>query len=262
MKEIKKTMEERKKYLLKLKSEKTRATKNTLKGRLRISCHGKRVQYYWRKGPEDISGTYLKDKNIAHKLAQKEYDAQVIRLAEKEILAIDKYFSVYPKKDIEEFYSTLHPERQKLLLPVIETQEQFVANWKKVTFIGKDFSKETAEYYSVNGERVRSKSELIIADYLEREGIPYRYECPLYLEGFGNVYPDFTVLNVRTRKELYWEHFGMMDNPTYAERAIQKVATYEKNHYFQGDHLLITYETQNTPLNQKNLKLIVDHYLK
>lgn len=47
MDEIKKTMEARKKYLLKLKAEKTRATKNTLKGRLRISCHGKRVQYYW-----------------------------------------------------------------------------------------------------------------------------------------------------------------------------------------------------------------------
>ena len=91
MNEIKKTMEERKKYLLKLKVEKTRATKNTLKGRLRISCHGNRVQYYWRKGPEDINGTYLKDKTIAHELAQKEYDAQIIRLAEKEIQAINKF---------------------------------------------------------------------------------------------------------------------------------------------------------------------------
>ena len=68
MDEIKKTMEARKKYLLKLKAEKTRATKNTLKGRLRISCHGKRVQYYWRKAPEDVNGTYLKDRTIAHKL--------------------------------------------------------------------------------------------------------------------------------------------------------------------------------------------------
>ena len=26
------------------------------------------------------------------------------------------------------------------------------------------------------------------------------------------IHPDFTVLNVRTREILYWEHLGMMDN--------------------------------------------------
>lgn len=52
---------------------------------------------------------------------------------------------------------------------------------------------------------MRSKSEVIIADLLNKEGIPYRYEFPLYLKEFNTVYPDFTILNVRKRKEIYWE---------------------------------------------------------
>lgn len=262
MEELKRSLKERRKYLLKLKTEKNKAIKNGVKGKLRISCHGKRIQYYWRSGPKDVNGTYLKDIYVAQKLAQKEYDTQIIRLAEKEIVVIDKFLGNYPKINSEEYYTTLHPERRKLLNPIIETEEQFVERWRSFNFKGKDFSQEIPELYSARGERVRSKSELIIADFLEREGIPYRYECPLYLNGFGNIYPDFTVLNVRTRKEMYWEHFGMMDNPTYAEKAIQKIATYEKNQYFQGERLIFTYETQNIPLNQKTLKMLVEHYLK
>lgn len=66
----------------------------------------------------------------------------------------------------------LHKERQKLIHPIRETDE-----------------------------RVRSKSEVIIADILNQEGIPYRYECPLQLKGWGKVYPDFTVLSERERPE-------------------------------------------------------------
>ena len=103
---------------------------------------------------------------------------------------------------------------------------------------------------------------MIIADFLQREGIPYRYECPLNLKGFGTIYPDFMVLNVRQQKEMYWEHFGMMDEPEYSEKAIQKIMTYEQHGYFQGENLILTYETKRNPLNQKILKMIVEHYLR
>ena len=101
----------------------------------------------------------------------------------------------------------------------------------------------------------------MIADLLAREQIPYRYECPLYLEGLGTIYPDFTVLNTRLRKELYWEHFGMMDDPEYAEKAIKKLDGYEQNGIFQGENLIVTYETKQTPLNQKMIIRMIENYL-
>ena len=130
------------------------------------------------------------------------------------------------------------------------------------TYQDKDFYEDMPEFYTAKGERVRSKSEVIIADLLNREGVPYRYEFPVYLKDIGMIYPDFTVLNVKTWKEYIWEHFGMMDDMEYAERTVQKIAAYEKNDYFQGENLILTYETGRSPINQKSVMRIVEHYLK
>lgn len=58
------------------------------------------------------------------------------------------------------------------------------------------------EIYTQKGERVRSKSEKTLADYFYYHGIPYKYECPLLLKGFGIIYPDFTFLTRRSQKEM------------------------------------------------------------
>ena len=109
---------------------------------------------------------------------------------------------------------------------------------------------------------MRSKSELIIADLLYKEGVPYRYEYPLYLNGLGRIYPDFTVLNTKERKELHWEHLGMMDDAEYAENALRRIAVYEKNGIFPGENLILTHETRKNPLDQKIIKMMIANYLK
>lgn len=70
-----------------------------------------------------------------------------------------------------------------------------------------------------------------------------KYEFPLKLKGYGIVYPDFTLLDVKHRREIYWEHFGMMDNPEYAYKAVLKLETYMKNGFYPGKNLLLTFET-------------------
>ena len=47
------------------------------------------------------------------------------------------------------------------------------------------------------------------------------------------------------------EHFGMMDNPEYCNKAIKKLEDYAKNGIYQGKNLLVTYETSQYPLNMK-----------
>ena len=89
-------------------------------------------------------------------------------------------------------------------------------------------------------------------------GIPYRYEYPVNLKGYGIVYPDFTLLNVKERKEIYCEHFGLMDNPEYCQKAIQKIETYAKNGIYIGKNLLVTFETLQKALDMK----IVEQMLK
>lgn len=264
MEQIKNLLEARGKELLQLKAQKEKALKSAPEGTLRVNCQGNRTQYYRRNNSKDLSGVYIKEKDfhIAQKLAQKDYNKKVLRATEKELAAINKYLSSYPTINAEQVYEKLHTERQKMIIPIRETDEQYVSNWKSVEYQGKVFFDGTPKFYTAKGERVRSKSEIIIADMLNREGIPYRYEYPLYLNEIGSIYPDFTVLNVRLRKELFWEHLGMMDDATYVEKAIQKIAYYEENGIFPGDNLILTYETKQNPLNQKTVKLMIQHYLQ
>lgn len=84
-------------------------------------------------------------------------------------------------------------------------------------------------------------------------GIPYRYEYPLVLDGNVRVYPDFTILKMPERQEVYLEHFGMMDDEEYVEKALFKLSNYERNDIFLGVNLFITYETGKRPINTRAL---------
>ncbi len=110
-------------------------------------------------------------------------------------------------------------------------------------------------------ERVRSKSEKIMADYFYRNGIEYKYECPIYLKGMGMVYPDFTFLSKKTGKEIYWEHNGMVDEPSYARNMVRKIDAYENIGIFIGERLILTYETEQSVLNTGKIEQMVQKYL-
>ncbi len=264
MKEIEKSLKEREKHLLKIKKEKEKALKHAPEGFLRVNSYKNRVQYYYRTDSKDLNGVYIKDKDIrlAQKLAQKDYDKKVLCAAEQELKAIQKYFSSCPSTYTEEIYESLHVERQKLIIPVEETDEEYIKNWEAVEYEGKRFYEDAPELYTAKRERVRSKSEVIIADLLNKEGVPYRYEYPLELNSYGVIYPDFSVLNVKKREVIIWEHLGMMDDSFYAENAVQKISTYGQNGFVQGKNLIFTYETKMKPLDQRHVLLLINQFLK
>lgn len=264
MEQVKSLLEAREKKLKQWKKEKEKALENAPEGLLRINYNSGRAQYYLRKDPKDASGTYIprKEGKFVNQLAQKDYDQKILRTLEKELKAIDRFMKDYPEKNSEQIYESLHPARQPLITPIQLPLEEYIRKWEAIDYEGKGFENNAIEYYTQKGERVRSKSEVIIADSLLKEHIPYRYEYPAYLKGFGRMYPDFTVLNTRTRKEMLWEHLGMMDDAEYADCALRKLAGYEKNGIFPGENLILTYETRKTPLDQKIIKIMIEHYLK
>ncbi len=264
MNKVRQELEKRKNYLLKVKEEKEKALEHAPKGSMRINNKGGKTQYYHRTDPKDFNGIYLKKKeiNLVKKLAQKDYDKQIYVSAVRELDAIERYLKKVPEREIEEIYDAIRQERKVLIKPLEVPLEEYVKAWQSQPYEGKGFEEDVPEIYTAKGERVRSKSEMIIADMLEREGIPYRYEYPIKLKGWGVVYPDFTALHKETRKEIYWEHFGMMDNPEYVENAVQKIALYEQNGIYPGDRLIITYETKKTPIHRKTVFRMIGRYLK
>ncbi len=139
--------------------------------------------------------------------------------------------------------------------------EQQVEQWMSKTYTGKEFKNDTPVILTERGERVRSKSEKILADYFYHRGIQYKYEHPLYLKGYGTVYPDFTFLSKRTRKEIYWEHDGKMDDPAYAQNAVRKIQAYEDNDIYPGERLILTFETTKTVLDTRLIEKMICRYL-
>ena len=195
--------------------------KSVPKGNLRISKDKNKVRYY--HCVEDNEGTY-----------------------------ISKIDSELPK---------LHTQRQLLVTPVEPIWEKELAKWYDSEYHGKEFYEGTAEIVTEKGERVRSKSEKILADYFYRNNILYQYEKPLYLKGYGTIYPDFTFLSKKTRKEIYWEHEGMMDKPEYAKSAVKKIESYQRNGIHLGERLILTFETELTVLNSQIVEELVEKYL-
>ena len=257
-------LEKRKKYLIKTSNEVEKRLKKSPVGTLRTSkCRGK-VQYYHRMAPSERVGKYIpySNKNLAAMLAQKDYDKKLLKSICAEMKAIEICLDKLPVNCAEDIYLLLSETRKKLVTPAEETDESFVSRWESVSYKGKDFSSDFPEYLTDKGERVRSKSEMIIANMLAKEGIPYRYEFPITIHNVGIVYPDFTVLNVRLRKEYIWEHRGKMDDPEYAAKAINKENAYNLSGFYQGDNFIITNETKSDPLNVRILHGIIDHFFK
>ncbi len=182
MEQIKEILQKRATQLQQLKKDKEKTLTKAPEGGLRLCRHGDKIQYYHRNNPKDFNGVYIKEKDIqlAKQLAQKDYDKKVIFCADKELDAINKFFLNCPSKSVEQIYESLHEGRQRIITPIIETEEQYVQNWKEETYQGKEFYEDTPELYTIKGERVRSKSELIIADMLSKEGVPYKYEYPFF----------------------------------------------------------------------------------
>ena len=163
---------------------------------------------------------------------------------------------------IPDLYKKFCPARQKLITPVTLTDLQYAEAWQNVTWHPLPFAEDAAEYFTANGERVRSKSEVIIADTLNRHKVPYRYEFPLELKNGDIYHPDFLCLNLRTRQEYIWEHFGMMDRPDYAERTVRKFKVFGENKILPGKRLLFTMETVESPLNSRQVEGLINEFLK
>jgi hypothetical protein len=235
-----------------------RRLENVPKGYLRISKKKNKVEYYYKNDEEEITtenGRYMKksERDLAKNIAQRDYDISILKKANERLKAIEIFLDKYKKTNLKEIYSRMHQCRRELIQAVAISDEEFVRQWQDVEYKGKDFVDNEQEILTERGERVRSKSEKIIADKLFWLGIPYRYEFPIMLEGNIKIYPDFTILRMPMREEVYLEHFGMMDDADYVNTSVYKLNTYEKNGIYLGVNLFVTHETSRNALNTKAL---------
>ena len=255
-------MRGREEYLRKLIEDKTEALKNAPDGNLKVSySHGK-LQYkqYFGKDKKELYIPAGKTE-LVRQLAQKAYDENVLKKAIREKRNISSLVELYERGNCDDVFESLLEARKSLVTPIMIPDDEFVRQWLDDDYEGLGFEEGSPEHYSERGLRVRSKSEASIADKYDGREIPMKFEKPLRLKGYGTAYPDFTVLSVRFRKVFIHEHMGMMDDPVYAEQNVKKIVAYEKNGYFPGKNLILTFETKQQPFDPRLMDDIIEQYL-
>lgn len=235
---------------------KNKALKEAPEGHLRIINKNNTNQFYCVEG-NNTKITYIPKANIniAKRLVQKEYNKKILPKIITQFREINKTISVLEKNNFSKEYDSLSSKRQKFVEPVTLPDEEYIKRWLAVEYEQNYFSSDAPQLYTSNGIRVRSKSELIIAETLSKLNIPFRYEFPLKVGKFL-FHPDFYCLNVKTRKVLIWEHFGMMDNSDYAEHSIEKQELYTKNGFIPGKNLIFTIESRKHPIYTRTVEKI------
>lgn len=218
-------------------------------------------RYYNRQSPKDKQGVYL-DKNqqkLKKQLAEKKYIEKLIKNIKIEIKELERIRKINLNDSIIRSYTELTPGIQKIITPYNIDTETLINIWQNELYEGLGFDEsDSSEHFSEKGERMRSKSELLIANALFSKGIPYKYECPVTLANGRIVYPDFTILNVKQRKVKYWEHLGKMGDMTYVERNIWKLDEYKKTGIYLGINLFITYEYGQRQLGTSEINKVID----
>ncbi len=221
-------------------------------------CSKNRSYYQYYQGEKYLDKT---KRDYVKKIAQRDYCLKMKDKVSEIRQSIKHLIKLY--EEMKQVYHELTPGRKILVKPLITPIEDIIREFESIEYHGKEFNEEdTREYYTSKGERVRSKSEKIIADELYRHGIPYKYELPIdFVDSRGRefkVYPDFTALNKRTGDKWIIEHFGLMDYPEYYDNAMLKLDTYERNGYLLGKNLLIFHKTDRMPLNIKIMQKYIE----
>lgn len=226
--------------------------KNYPKGRLRISG----PRHYWINRGDSKKEEYIKTGNakLIKALAQKNYDERFLKMAQVELEALENAIRVIKKESAEQAYDGLSKSRKDLVEPYIIPDDEYVKAWLSQTFEENPAYPEKKRYSTKKGDKVRSKSEVIIADILYDLNIPYHYEKPVMLKNGEIRYPDFTLLDIRERKEVYYEHMGLLDDEDYLDYNLKKIEEYRNSGIYFHKNLIVTCEATNHQLDNKALE--------
>lgn len=259
--------QKRSEELLALIEEKKRALGKAPTGRIKIQHRGSNHHCYHITDPTKPSGEYIPVSNqkLIKALVQKEYDQAVLSELQQELNLLDKFIDKYKPSAIKNILENYPETRLDYITPLQVSDDKYSAIWRTISYKGKAFEEGSPEFITSMGEQVRSKSEVIIADTLTKFKIPYKYECPLQVKTTSHkqltIYPDFTCLNVRTRKQIIWEHFGRMDDSEYSAQMVRKMRTFSRNGFIPGINLLFTMESNCTPLDRRDAEQLIKTFL-
>lgn len=227
-------------------------------GKLRVYTSGNYSR--WIVLLPDGTNQYLKkaEKELAYRLWRKQQDMDTLNLYQKELAIMQRSDAVLKK---------LYNSQEKRINRHINTDAareiaEFSkkSEWAKEPYSKNPYKPEGLTDIGPFSEKMRSKSEVIIAMSLVKYDIKYRYECEYPLNG-RSVYPDFMIKRPSDGKIILWEHFGMWDVDKYRSAAIDKISEYLSSGLVPYEDFIYSIETSQRHTNPERINDMIRTFI-
>ena len=217
--------------------------------RIPAAGNRKKERRYGIKGDPDLMG----------RLVRKEYVVGALKTIDRDLHALDfatKKYRPIDERSIMEKFIEKYPELEGEIY-----RNAFDAEAWKRSFTGiENYHPDSLKHTAADGSKKRSKNEIYIASRLDHYNQIYVYDCNPGIAGLNRAL-DFIILRLRDYKILYWEHFGMMDVPSYRIDNKQKLKEYEAVGIVPWDNLIITYDTLEGGLRAELIEAAIKGWL-
>lgn len=196
----------------------------------------------------------------------------VYQLARKQFLLLQQQFLRKDVSSISRFMKQSDSEESKAMR-LLKTYQQAGLDIARITLSPEDyrwmhssyrsnpFRPEERRYVTSSGIRVRSKSERTIANRLELNGIPYRYEAEMELDissidnlngtrhgQYKTYYPDFLIRRMNGSL-VVWEHLGLLHLESYRASSFEKLFMYRQVGGVAEADMIFTVESDLVDIN-------------
>lgn len=179
------------------------------------------------------------NKELVYALARKKYLVTLVARLENNIKLLNKSAHNYNSIELTSIISDLPEYCRNMPIDIYDQHIKRKNKWMGEPFEQSKYKPEEKVHVTARNLRVRSKSEVIIAEKLDAYQIPYRYEQVLYIDGYDFA-PDFTILTKDGIK--YWEHCGKVNDKGYIRRHNWKMSMYGKAGIVPWKNLIVTYD--------------------
>ena len=257
--ELSKELEITNKHIHKLRTRQTRMAEYSA-GTVIAKPFRDHYQYYFKRLNEKKEYIPMAEVSKYKPYAQYDYEKKTLKDLLERRKILEKFLEKYNPEGTNATYNKLCEGKKRLVIPIEPTDEMRIEAWMQEHPGNRHPMIIESDLLTDRGELMRSKSEKIIADQLIKNHIPYQYEPRLQLSDHY-IYPDFAVYNVKERRTVYWEHFGLLSNEDYAAKNYERIQEYERSGLILGKDLIITMESPGMPLDVKLIQKKIDLFL-
>ena len=124
------------------------------------------------------------------------------------------------------------------------------------------YKPEQLKFEALDGTKMRSQGEVIIANFLLMAGIPFVYEVPMKING-ELVLPDFRILSLLDLKSvIIIEHQGMIFSEEYTFKYIRSLRLYLQSDLVINQDLFFTFTDEKGRFDIRQLTSIIKQFVK